>query len=154
VEKDADIPGVIAPPPVIFLVPLLAGIALERIAPIPVLTRPWWRWLGMGALFASLMVVLAIRAFRRARTRPEPWKPSTALVTDGPYRYSRNPMYLGFTLAYIGVSLLTGAVWSLLLLPVALMVTQRFVIEREERYLAHKFGDAYREYVRRVRRWL
>jgi protein-S-isoprenylcysteine O-methyltransferase Ste14 len=154
VEKGTDVPGVLAPPPLIFLLPLLAGLILERIAPSPFQVRPWWRWVGIAVLGLSLMIVSALRAFRRARTRPEPWKPTTALVVDGPYRFSRNPMYVGFALAYVGVSLSLYAVWPLLMLPAVLMVTQRFVIEREERYLSQKFGDEYRAYVRRVRRWL
>ena len=93
-------------------------------------------------------------AFRRARTSPIPVKPTTAIVETGPYRFTRNPMYVGLTLLYLGLTLWVGSLWPLLLLPVALFALQRFVIAREERYLEAKFGDQYLRYKARVRRWI
>ncbi len=149
-----DIPHVIAPPPLIFLVPLLCALGVNRLSAWPALSAPWHWVAAGGCLLLSGLVVAAIFAFRRARTRPEPWKPTTALVVDGPYRFTRNPMYLGFTLIYAGVALLANSVWPFVLLPAVLLVMQRFVIRREERYLERKFGDAYRAYCARVRRWV
>lgn len=149
-----DIPHVIAPPPLIFLLPLLFALGVNRLSAWPALPAPW-PWVAGGVcLLLSGLLVSAILAFRRARTRPEPWKPTTALVVNGPYRFTRNPMYLGFTLIYAGVALLANSVWPFVLLPAVLFVMQRFVVRREERYLERKFGDAYRAYCARVRRWV
>lgn len=150
----SDIPGVIAPPPLIYLVPLVLGIAYGRQVPLAVLPRPWAWGLGAICLGLSGLVISALRAFQRARTRPQPWKPTTALVVDGPYRFTRNPMYVGFTLIYLGVTLLVNTLWPLLLLPAVLLVMEFLVIRREERYLERKFGDDYRAYLQAVRRWL
>jgi protein-S-isoprenylcysteine O-methyltransferase Ste14 len=96
----------------------------------------------------------AIIAFRRAGTRPEPWKPVTAFVTSGPYRFTRNPMYVGFTLIYLGVAAMVNTAWPLWFLP-AIFLTMHFgVVRREEAYLERRFGDDYRAYRDRVRRWL
>jgi protein-S-isoprenylcysteine O-methyltransferase Ste14 len=81
-------------------------------------------------------------------------KPTTVLVTEGPFRYSRNPIYLALTLLYLGVAFLVNAWWILLLVVPVLLVIRYGVIAREEVYLARKFGDAYRQYTTQVRRWL
>jgi protein-S-isoprenylcysteine O-methyltransferase Ste14 len=81
-------------------------------------------------------------------------KPTTALVTEGPFRYSRNPIYVALTLLYVGVALLINALWILLLVVPAVLVLRYGVIAREEAYLTRKFGDAYRQYTTQVRRWL
>jgi protein-S-isoprenylcysteine O-methyltransferase Ste14 len=91
---------------------------------------------------------------RRADTPFDPSKPPTALVEDGPFRFTRNPGYLGFALTYAGISLLTGGRWPLVFLPGVLGVIDRGVIAREESYLEERFGDPYRDYRSRVRRWL
>jgi len=89
----------------------------------------------------------------RARTNIDPYKPSTALVTGGPYRFTRNPIYVAMTLLYVGAALSFRIIPALILLPVALLLLQFGVIRREERYLEAKFGDRYREYRSSVRRW-
>ncbi len=154
-ETGDDIPHVIAPPPLLYVGPLILGLTADHWWPLGTTVPAPWRWLA-GALGLGLsgLLVAAILAFRRARTRPEPWKPTTALVVDGPYRFTRNPMYVGFTLIYAGVALLADSAWPFLLLPAVLLVMQRFVIRREERYLERKFGDAYRAYCASVRRWV
>lgn len=146
--------GVIAPPPLIYLLPLLAGLVLDRRVPIGALPEGPARLLGALAIAGFAVAIAALVAFRRAGTRPEPWKPTAALVTTGPYRFSRNPMYLGFTLLYLGLSLWFGGYWCLLLLPVVLAVMTSGVIRREEAYLERLFGAAYLDYRRQVRRWL
>ena len=83
-----------------------------------------------------------------------PMKPTTALVTSGPYRVTRNPMYVGMAFLYAGLALSLGVIWALALLPAVLLMVDRLVIAREERYLEAKFGEEYRDYKRRVRRWL
>jgi protein-S-isoprenylcysteine O-methyltransferase Ste14 len=138
----------------VYLGPLLLGLTIDHWRPWTAVPAPW-RWiLAAVCIGLSGLLVAAILAFRRARTRPEPWKPSTALVVDGPYRFTRNPMYLGFTLIYAGIALLANSSWPFVLLPGVLVVMQWFVIRREERYLERKFGDAYRAYCASVRRWV
>jgi len=102
--------------------------------------------IGLGGWFAWTM--------RRAGTPIDPYQAPTALVTEGPFRRTRNPAYVGLTLIYAGLSLLTGILWPVLLLPGVLLAVDRGVIQREERYLGKQFRAAYSEYRRRVRRWL
>lgn len=150
-----DIPGVIAPPPLIYGAAFLAGLLLNRAAPaqpLPDALRPALGWPLVGA--AVLLAAWAARTMRRAGTHIDPHKPVTALVTTGPFRFTRNPLYLSLTLLYLGLTALLNALWPLVLLPVVLAVIRFGVIDREERYLERKFGDAYRRYRATVRRWI
>lgn len=147
--------AVIAPPPLIFLTALGAGFMLNRRAgttSIPVLVRlP----IGATALIAGTTLMRSfVEAFRRAGTSLDPYKPTQAIVSDGPYELSRNPGYLGMALTYCGISVLANAPWALVPLPGAIAVIDRGVIAREERYLERIFGSRYMDYKRRVRRWL
>ena len=90
---------------------------------------------------------------RRAGTNIRPDRPATVIVTDGPFRFSRNPLYLSLTLVYVGIASMMNALWPLLLLVPLLLIVQRGVVLREERYLEAKFGETYRSYKTRVRRW-
>ncbi len=154
---ERDSPGVRVPPPLIFVATLGVGAALDHvvfkgmtIAAAPV------RYI-LGALLAAcgvLAIALALNLFRRAGTRPEPWQPSSAIVETGVYRYTRNPMYLGMALLYVGLALILDSLSSLALLVPLLIVIRYGVIGREEAYLERKFGEPYRLYRRRVRRWL
>ena len=149
-----DNPGVIAPPPLIYLTALLLGFALEYFWPGAALDRGIGQLLGILLGCAGLAFALpALLGFRRAGTSPEPWHPSTALVTSGLYRYTRNPMYVGLTLIYLGVTAAFGGVWMAAMLVPALLVMRYGVIAREERYLESKFGNAYLDYLGSVRRW-
>lgn len=150
-EKTA---GVIAPPPLIYLVGLGLGLLLERRWPLPFLPESLERPLSVLLFLAGLILIPAVRAMDRAGTRPEPWKPTRALVTGGPYRFTRNPMYLGFSLIYLATAVLANSGWSMALLPPVLATMLLGVIVREERYLAARFGEEYTAYQRRVRRWL
>lgn len=145
--------GVIAPPPLIYGIPLLVGLLADRWHPWPLVTERTTVPEGLILVLLGFVAVPAVLAFRRARTHPEPWKPTKALVTVGPYRYSRNPMYVGFTLCYAGIAIWQNSVWPLLALPVVIAVMRVGVIKREERYLEGLFGDDYRAYRDKVRRW-
>lgn len=152
-----DIPGVIAPPPLIYLGFLLAGAGLGWLIGEPSFgLLDQLRRIGAVVLIAAGLMLdgAAAFTFRRAGTAVEPWKPSTALVAAGPYRFSRNPIYVGFTLAFIGFAVGMDSPMALAFLFPCLIVVDRFVIAREERYLDAKFGDAWRAYARTVRRWL
>lgn len=151
---ERDNPGVIAPPPLIYAAGLLMGILLNALTPISILPLAL-RWLGLVLIVVAFIPGLwALILMLRAGTNPEPSHPTTALVTSGPFRFTRNPIYLTFTLFFLGFALITLNVWLLLLLPVMLAVIIKGVIEREERYLELKFGESYRVYKQRVRRWI
>ncbi|MDX2206818.1 MAG: isoprenylcysteine carboxylmethyltransferase family protein [Gemmatimonadales bacterium] len=154
VPPGATTAGVIAPPPLIFAVPLLLGLLVGRRWPLAVVPSELARPLGIALMALGVVVIPALLAFRRARTHAEPWKPTKALVTEGPYRFTRNPMYLGITLGYLGVAIWRNVAWPVIALPAVLWVMQVGVIAREERYLESLFGERYREYCRRVRRWI
>ncbi len=150
-----DTAGVIAPPPLIYLSGWLTGWLLNKVYPVS--------WLAgavtwpIGALLMACGVLcagFAFRAMRRAHTPVDPYSPSTAIVEEGPYRYTRNPLYLALTLFYIAFAAIMDNAWPLLLLPLVLWTIQRGVIAREERYLEQKFGARYLQYKSRVRRWL
>jgi protein-S-isoprenylcysteine O-methyltransferase Ste14 len=153
-EAATETAGVIAPPPLIVAIPLVVGLLVNRWIPVRVVPAGAAAPVGIACLLLGLLGLPAILAFRRAHTSPEPWRPTTALVTTGPYRFSRNPMYVGFTLFYAGVGFWVNAVWPFVLLPVVILVMRIGVIAREEAYLERRFGEEYREYQRRVRRWL
>ena len=95
-----------------------------------------------------------MRRFVRAGTELPPFRPTTAIVTDGPFRFTRNPMYIGMTLLYVGLAVGFDLIWALILLPAVLLVIRFYAIAREERYLEAKFGEEYLSYKRRVRRWV
>jgi protein-S-isoprenylcysteine O-methyltransferase Ste14 len=150
-----DNSGVRFPPPLLYVIPLGIGILIQRFYPVAILPRGIA--LVPGVLLVALGLALgavAMISFVRARTSPIPIKPTTAIVATGPYRFTRNPMYLGLALLYLGVTLWVDTLWPLLFLPLVLFTVQRTVIAREERYLEAKFGDEYRVYKARVRRWI
>jgi len=151
---DREVPGVVAPPPVIFAAGLAAGLLLERWFPHPVLPAPWAHRLALVLFVAGLLGIAAVVSFRRAGTSPSPWTPTSQLVTGGIYGMSRNPMYVGFTFFYLAAACWKNSLWPFLFLPIVLLIMLYGVILREERYLARRFGDDYRAYQQRVRRWL
>jgi protein-S-isoprenylcysteine O-methyltransferase Ste14 len=147
--------GVSFPPPFLYVGHFLLGILLDRWIPLPALPRTPSRLLatvlllpGLGLIFWSLWL------FLRARTSPLPMRPTTAIVRSGPYRWTRNPMYLGMLLLYLGVALLFDVGWALVLAPVLVVFVGRLVIAKEERYLEASFGDEYQRYKAQVRRWI
>jgi protein-S-isoprenylcysteine O-methyltransferase Ste14 len=149
--------GVVAPPPIVFLAAWVAAMVLHRIVPLETArgqTRPT-RLLG-GALAAAGVCLSAavVYRFAKASTPVSPLRATRALVIDGPYRFSRNPDYLGQVLIYAGSSVIARRLWPLVLLPTALTIVTHRVIEREERYLYERFGAAYRSYAKRTPRWL
>jgi protein-S-isoprenylcysteine O-methyltransferase Ste14 len=157
-EESAAVPNVIAPPPLIFGAAFALGQILQFIRPVPLLPQfaTSLRRPAAGAMIAGGLAVglWGFRTMQRAGTSADPYEPSTALVEDGPFQYSRNPLYLTLTAIYIGINLLRNNFWGLLLLPALLAVLQRGVIEREERYLHQRFGENYRDFTERVPRWL
>ena len=150
-----DNAGVIAPPPVIFGVPLAAGLVADYVHRLPLYSERIVLWAGIALALSGLALIAAgSLELRRAHTAVIPYQPTTAIVSSGPFRFSRNPLYLGFVLIYLGASMAANTFWPLPLLPLAIVVMQRGVIHREERYLARKFGEEYLAYQSRVRRWI
>jgi protein-S-isoprenylcysteine O-methyltransferase Ste14 len=154
-SDDRATSGIKVPPPLYYLAGFGAGLLLEAAFPIdgpPAVVTIVVAVLGVG-LFLYLDG-LATARFRSAGTSPLPMRPSTALVTSGPYRFTRNPMYVGMAALYAAVAVATGVIWALIALPVVLVAIDRLVIAKEEPYLEARFGEAYRDYRRRVRRWV
>ena len=147
--------GIRVPPPLYYLAGLIAGLALELAFPID--GPPAWARMAAAAAGAAGFLLTGARAaglFKRRVTPIIPFKPTTSLVTDGPYRFTRNPMYIGMACLYVAIATATGLIWALVLLPLVLVVVDRVVIAREEPYLERLFGGEYLDYKRRVRRWL
>jgi len=150
-----DNPGVIAPPPLIYIVPLAAALYMDRTDPFVMMPPEYAKSIGFATIAVGvLLMVFAGVQFWRKHTSLIPYSPTTAIVQTGPYRISRNPIYLADTVCYVGVAILLNTAWPLLFLPLVLLVMHRGVILREERYLEQKFGDVYNDYRMRVRRWL
>ena len=150
-----DTAGVVARPPLIYGGALAAGLLAKTLFPAAFLPRKVARPVGLPLFGAGLLLLLSsLRTMRRAGTDVRTYKPTSSLVVEGPYRFTRNPIYLGFTLFYGGVAALANSLPSALLLPFVLVIMQRGVIEREERYLERVFGEEYRRYKARVRRWI
>ena len=158
---DTETAGVIARPPLLFLAALLLGFVLDHLLllPFPVARSGSFHWISAiiaGALILTGIAVFAagIRNFSSAATPVQGTKPTRTLVTTGIHGWSRNPIYVGMFLAYGGIGLAVRSPW-ILILALPLAVTIRYgVVAREEAYLGRRFGDAYRDYKARVRRWL
>lgn len=152
-------PAIRFPPPAIFVALFFIGLLLEsmllriRIAGQGTAAMLGLLGLALVALGAFLMF-WGMLTFRRFRTSILPFRPATALVQSGPYRFTRNPMYVGLTTAHVGAALAMNVAWPLILLPLALYLLVRLVIRPEEEYLGRFFGEEYAEFKRRVRRWL
>ena len=151
-------PGVPFPPPFLFALGFVAGLLLQQAWPVPLIPggRPFWVLALAWTLFllGTGLVGWGLSLFWRVRTAVMPNRPASSLVLEGPYRFSRNPMYTGVTAMYLGLALWSNTLWTLLLLPLVLLLLWKAVIQKEERYLSQAFGDQYADYCRRVRRWL
>jgi protein-S-isoprenylcysteine O-methyltransferase Ste14 len=151
-------PNVRIPPPLIFVAGWIVAWLLHRARPFALdgsETSAWQTASGALALVAGLTFMFwGIVTFASLRTPIVPTRPARVLVEQGPYRFTRNPIYLGMTLAYAGLAVLLNLAWPLLVLPGVLVLLVLMVVRREERHLGATFGDAYRDYQRRVRRWI
>ena len=156
-EAPRDTSGIPFPPPLIYAGAFALGYAVHRFVPL----HPWAepgtvpRLIGWGLVAVWLALsASAVFLFRRAGTTPNPFRPTTALVLYGPYRFTRNPMYLSLAALYVGLTLLVNSLWPLLFFPAVIWFVQTQVIAREEAYLEARFGEGYRAYKTRVRRWI
>lgn len=150
----ADNAGVIVRPPLLYAVALAAMLALRWLWPLPIFSGATFRpGLALVALAVGLLI-WGRQTLVTGGTNVDPSLPSTAVVTSGPYRFSRNPLYMGLAVVYLGLTLALDTWWGIILLALVLIVMHRGVIQREERYLERKFGDGYRQYRAAVRRYL
>jgi protein-S-isoprenylcysteine O-methyltransferase Ste14 len=141
-------------PPFVYLAAILVGSALQIAWPLHFLP-PGIAPLGPVLIAAAAaLFITSVRQFRAAGTPVPGDSPSTAIVGSGPYRLSRNPIYVAFSLLQLGIATWAHSVWLLATLAVAVAVMALVVIPREERYMARTFGDRYLDYKRRVRRWV
>lgn len=154
---EPDSAGVRFPPPLVYLVALPLGLLAERFVSLRSFGIEWRLLATTGVLLfvaGVAMMLAAAGLFRRLGTNAPPTQPTTLIVTTGPYRWTRNPMYLAMALIYAGLAIGFDGPIALALLPLVLIIIQTQVIAREERYLEAKFGDEYRRYKVEVRRWL
>ena len=154
-DAQDDSPGVITIPPFIYLFFLALGIALEFFFPFAILSGAVRYSVGFALIVVSFVLLRSVLGrFRAAGTNLDVRKPTTAIISDGPYRFSRNPAYLSMALLYAGIGIAADSVWIIGLLLPTLVVMHFGVIVREERYLEAKFGEEYLRYKRSVRRWI
>lgn len=145
------------PPPLVFLGAIVLGVIVQRKA-VP-LSLVFARGLRLAAAVLILacgvsLVASARILFKRTGQNPIPWKPTPELILQGPYRFTRNPMYVGVTLFVIGLGLAVNNLWISLFAAPALLVVHFIAVLPEERYLAAKFGESYRSFLAQVRRYL
>lgn len=158
-DGERDAPSVRVIPPAVPVLTILAGVGLDHLWPIDpgvALAAPARYWAG-GLIVAGVVLVFGlwpVVLFRRSGQSEIPWTTTTEIVERGPYRFTRNPMYLQMVLGCIGVAVILWNAWIVILTPVCGWVLHRFAIKPEEAYLQDKFGEPYRAYTRRVRRWL
>jgi len=154
-RPDADHPGVIVAPPVLYAVALIITAALEWWLPLALAGNGWAFWVGAALLAAGLAFNLwGVYSLWRHGTAVHPTHPAERIVATGPFRLSRNPLYVGLHAAFVGVALILDTVWGLIVLVPLLLVMHYGVIRREEAHLQARFGDAYAAYRARVRRYL
>jgi protein-S-isoprenylcysteine O-methyltransferase Ste14 len=152
--QDAANPGLIRPP-FVYLIAIILGTVIHLIVPVPFLPRTLT--LPLGVFFVAVAVALfyvSVAKFRAAGTPVPGGQPTTTIVRTGPYRFSRNPIYLAFSLFQLGIAIWVNSVWLLATLAGAVAVINSVVIRREEQYLERKFGAQYLDYKASVRRWV
>jgi len=151
----ADNPGVVVRPPFLYGGAFIVVLVLRWFWPMPILGETLTPWLGLAVMGLGLAIVgTGRRAMQAAGTNVNPSKPATTIVASGPFRFSRNPLYVGLTLVYSGLTLAFNTWWGFILLAPILITMHLGVVVREERYLEQKFGEPYRQYRSRVRRYL
>ena len=143
-------------PPLIYALSMTAGIILHLVVPWQLFMQPWiGQILGWPIIVVGLLLfVWAVSSMLRGGEHPDIHKPTQNLISSGPFAFSRNPIYLSFTVIYLGIALVVNTIWLLVFLPVVLSLLHYTVIQREEQYLAKVLGDEYLKYKGRVRRWL
>lgn len=158
-DTDNHAAAVKFPPPLLPIITIIAGHLLDRFVPLVpdlVLPTPDRYWAGglLAALAVLVLGVWPVRQFINSGQDVKPWTPTPGIVVDGPYKFTRNPMYLMMLLFTLGFAIILSDLWTVVLTPVCGWVIYQFAIRHEEAYLEDKFGDAYLDYKKRVRRWI
>ncbi len=157
IEQDLDSKGAAVkfPPPLIAAAVILPGYGLDLLKPLPITASTQLFAVGIAVIFFALsIIVIAAVSFFRTKTHIEPWKPTSAIISSGIFRISRNPIYVGLCLSTVGAGLLLNSWWVVLSVLPLIYLLYYFVIRLEEGYLLEKFGQEYQDYQLRVRRWL
>lgn len=154
-HTDTAVSGLLGRPPLLYLGCLVAGLILDRVQPLPVAFPEMISWIAGGGfiLIGAAIFAAAVRNFSRAATPVPSNQPVRALVTTGIHGWSRNPIYVGLCLIYAGIGIAARSPWVLILALPLIVVLRYRIVAREEAYLERRFGDAYRDYKARVRRW-
>ena len=155
-EMSSDHAGIIVLPPLTFVPPLAAGLLLHFLLPLRFFPE-WWIGHAVGwplVVAGVLMLTLSKRTMHRAGIDPNPYEPTSSIVATGPYALSRNPIYVGAAVVYVGIAVVLNMVWPVLFLPIGMALLYYGVIAQEESYLEKVFGDEYLKYKARVRRWM
>jgi len=150
-------PGVYIPPPLFYVLIFIAAVLIQQMIPLAdkIFQFQTIKVVGMFFLFTAFFFLFrSLRQFFKSKNTVILIKPATALQTTGIYGISRNPMYVGLTIVYLGITCFIGNWWDIILFPLLLLIVQEYVIKREEKYLVLEFGQQYEEYRRTVRRWL
>lgn len=156
-ENKKDSPGVYIPPPLFYVLIFLAAIFLQKKVSIDDSFFQWqiMKVAGIFMLIVSLFFsITSLRTFFQSKNTLILVKPASSLQTNGIYKISRNPMYLGLTFVYIGLTFLIGNWWNIILFPLLILIIQEYIIKREEKYLERAFAQGYLDYKLKVRRWL
>jgi protein-S-isoprenylcysteine O-methyltransferase Ste14 len=150
-----DNPGVIVLPPLLYGAAFVVVLVLRWFWPLPIVGHAVTLWVGIALLVLGIGIAIwGRRTMQVAGTNISPSLPATTIVTSGPFRFSRNPLYVALTLVYLGLTLAFNTWWGVVFLAPVLVIMHRGVVLREERYLGEKFGDSYRQYRHKVRRYL
>lgn len=153
-NEPTDNPGVIARPPLLYAAALIIALLIDLILPLPIFGDTIGRWCGLLiAVLGAGIGAWGTYSLISAGTNVNPTLPTTAIVTSGPYQFSRNPLYLALTLIFIGLTLTMNTWWGILVLIPLVLIMHNAVVLREERYLEEKFGESYRHYRSTVRRY-
>ena len=154
-STSTDKPGVTAPPPLLYGGAFVLVLVLRWFWPMPIFGHAVALWPGLALIVLAVGIAAwGIRTMQAAGTNVNPALPTTAIVASGPFRFSRNPLYLALTLLYLGLTLAFNTWWGIVVLVPVLIIMHRGVVLREERYLEQKFGETYRQYRSKVRRYL
>jgi len=156
-KKQKDHADIVAKPPVIYAVPFLIGILLNKFFSLKILSSVSTSLLILSWILVVLGFFLAgwtLLTFLKKGEDVRPEKPTTVIIANGPFRFSRNPIYLSFNITYIGFSLILNNLWLIIFLPFAFLVLRYGVVSKEEQYLERKFGKKYLVYKKRTRRWI
>jgi protein-S-isoprenylcysteine O-methyltransferase Ste14 len=151
----ADNPGVIVRPPLLYGVALIVVFVLRWFWPVPIVDHTVVVWLGLVLVVFGVGIAIWGRgAMQAAGTNVDPCRPTTAIVNSGPFRFSRNPLYMALMLMFFGLSLALNTWWGIVVLVPLVIVMHYGVVLREERYLNQKFGVSYQQYRSKVRRYI